>query len=145
MCPQATPKSQKFEGWKHLQAIVDSGAADHVMPDNQVPDYAVREGEARKQGVTYTTADGGELPNMGEKQVQYRTFEGHTLSSLFQVADVRKPLLSVPSLTSSGHDVVFNKRGGTITHPKGDRTMRFRRQGGVYILDMWVPPFQRQG
>ena len=140
-----TPSKPENKGYRHVQAIVDSGAADHVMANDLLPDYIAGENEAMRQGVTYLTADGGEIPNQGEKSVRYKTTEGHEVMSCFQVADVRKPLLSVPSLTAAGHDVVFHKRGGTITHPKGDRKMHFRRQGGVYILDMWAPPFQRQG
>ena len=82
---------------------------------------------------------------MGEKKVSYKTFEGHSACSVFQVADVRRPLLSVPRLTSTGHSVRFNEQGGTITHPGRKGAISFKRRGGLYILDMWVAPFRRQG
>ena len=115
------------------------------MPDDLLPDHVAVEGEAKRQGVSYMTADGGELPNQGEKRVVYKTAEGHHLCSLFQVADVRKPLLSVPSLTNSGHTVTFMAKGGTIVHPGNKKTVHFHKRGGVYVLDMFVPPFTRQG
>ena len=91
------------------------------------------------------TADGGEIPNLGEKRVEYRIHEGLNLCSLFQVADVRKLLLSVPRLTASGHDVCFKEMGGTITHPKRRGMTNFKKRGGVYVFDTWVPPFPRPG
>ena len=91
------------------------------------------------------TADGNEIPNLGELDLAFRTKEGHRCGIKFQVADVRRALLSVPSLTASGHEVTFEKGGGTIIHPEGKKTIQFRRQGGVYVLDMFVAPFQRQG
>ena len=35
--------------------------------------------------------------------------------------------------------------GGAIPRPGGKRAVEFRRRGGVYVLDMWVAPFQRKG
>ena len=115
------------------------------MPDDLLPDYVKVEGEAAKQGVTYLSADGSEIFNLGQKQIRYKTSEQHDILAQFQIADVRRALLSVPALTASGHEVVFEKRGGTIAHPEGKRTIKFRRQGGIYVLDMYVAPFQRQG
>ena len=135
----------EYRDYQRMQAIVDSGAADHVMPDSLLPSHTATEGEAKRLGVTYTTADGGEIPNLGEKKVSYKTFEGHSVCSIFQVADVRRPLLSVHRLTSSGYNVRFSEQGGTITHPDRKGAIGFKRRGGLYILDMWVAPFQRQG
>ena len=99
-CPQRTTediplcslkvatKRPEYQDYRLIQAIVDSGAADHVMPDRLLPDHAAVEGEATRQGVAYTTADGGEIPNLGEKKVAYKTFEGHSACSMFQIADV---------------------------------------------------------
>ena len=138
-------KRPEYQDYKLIQAIVDSGAADHVMPDRLLPDHAVVEGEAKRQGVAYTTADGSKIPNLGEKKVAYKTFEGHSACSMFQIADVRRAFLSVPRLTASGHDVKFQDKGGVISHPERQEVIHFKRQGGLYILDMWVAPFQRQG
>ena len=115
------------------------------MPYRLLPDHAVVEGEATRQGVACTTADGGEIPNLGEKKVAYKTFEGHSACSMFQIADVRRALLSVPRLTASGHDVKFQDEGCVISHPERKEAIHFKRQGGLYILDMWVVSFQRQG
>ena len=142
---KAVTHKPEHKEYQKIQAIVDSGAAAHVMPAGLLPDHTAVEGEAKRQGVSYTTADGGEIPNLGEKAVAYKTFEGHSVRSVFQVADVRRPLLSVPRLTASGHDVKFHDQGGVITHPDRKGAIGFKRRGGLFILDMWVAPFARQG
>ena len=63
----------------------------------------------------------------------------------FEVADVKRPLLSVTSITGKGSKVIFDDKGGQVVGPDGSKTIRFHRRGGVYVLDLWVPPFQRQG
>ena len=45
--------------------LVDSGAAASVIPVGLLDDYAIIEGEGKKNGVMYMTADGGEIPNLG--------------------------------------------------------------------------------
>mgnify|MGYP001343074699 CR=1 FL=1 len=83
-------------------------------------DYPERKGEAFKNQVMYTTADGGEIPNLGEK---------------FQLADVRKPLIAVSALTAKGHKVEFDTTGGWIRPSKG-QPIRFQKQNGVYMMEL---------
>ena len=54
------------------------GAADPVMPDDLLPDYVKEDGEAVKQGVTYLSADGGEIPNLGQKRIRTKLMRGMT-------------------------------------------------------------------
>ena len=132
-------------GYRKLQVVVDSGAAESVIPTQLLDDYPVTEGEAAKAGVKYTAADGGEVFNLGEQYVPFRTQEGHSAKVCFQVTDVRRPLLSVAALTAKGNTVNFGNFGGSIRSSNGKKVMNFRKQQGVYVLDMWIPPFQRQG
>ena len=125
--------------------LVDSGAAANVIPVGLLEDYDVVEGDGKKAGVVYMTADGGEIPNLGEQRVDFKTHEGHEGAIDFQVADVKRPLLSVTAVTKRGNKVTFDESGGTITNPSGDRRIRFHRRAGVYVLDLWVLPFRRQG
>ena len=124
---------------------MDSGAAAHVIPLGLLDDHPVKEGEAKREGVVYMAADGGEIPNLGEQNVTFRTFEGYPGAVDFQVADVQRPLLSATALTQKGSKVEFNGKGGSICSPDGKRKINFQRRGGVYVLDLFVPPFQRQG
>ena len=50
------------------EVIVDSGAADHVMPKGMLTGIATKEKEF---GTKFVAADGGELGNYGRKEVQF--------------------------------------------------------------------------
>ena len=59
-----------FDGEHAVQGevIIDSGAADHVMPKGMLTGIVTREKEA---GTRFVAADGGELGNYGRKDVQF--------------------------------------------------------------------------
>ena len=54
------------------EVIVDSGAADNVMPRGMLESVITREKEA---GVKFVAADGNELGNYGRKEVQFVPLE----------------------------------------------------------------------
>ena len=133
--------NSKTVQYRKIQALVDSGAAAHVLPVATLEDYPTQEGASKKLGISYTTADGNEIPDLGEKLVPFRTQESHECSIKFQVADVKRPLLSVATLLAQGNKIVFDDTGGTIITKDGSKSMRFHLQRGVYVLELWVPPF----
>ena len=50
------------------EVIVDSGAADHVIPKDSLADIPIR---APEEGVRFVAADGAEIGNYGRKDVQF--------------------------------------------------------------------------
>ena len=100
---------------------------------------SVPEGQREHAGAEYVCADGGRIPNLGEKVVRGLTTEGGAMNIKFQVTQVENPLLSVAKLTSAGHSVEFGDHGGVITHGKTRATTTFVKKNGVYVLDVWVP------
>jgi len=143
----------EYKNCKFVEVMVDSGAAESVMPPGRI-DVKVTQGKAAKEGVKYTAADGGEIPNLGEQEMSVYTEEGHQCGMKFQVADVQKPLLSVGQVSAAGNVVEFFKTWGRIVHKDTGRTISFKKKGGVYVLKLWVDqgekngndqmPFQRQ-
>ena len=121
-----------------LVMLVDSGAADHVMPASELPNVDITEGASSKAGVQYTTADGGRLPNLGEQTVKLTVKDGRQVNATFQVADVTRPILSVARLTESGHQVRFHKNGGSIIHRETGHEIPFVNYRGVYVLEARV-------
>ena len=87
----------------------------------------------------YVTADGGRIPNMGEKAVSGLTGDGTKLAINFQVTAVDRPLTAVSKLTAAGCQVLFGKDGGTITHVLTGKVTPFVKMHGVYVLKVWVP------
>ena len=143
-----------FENHVKVKILVDSGAFESVAPPGLFEGVRVEASAASKAGHCYTVADGGEIPCLGEQKIPVTTWEGHRCGLTFQVADVTKALLSVPQLTRTGHEVVFHKTGGIIRHKTSGQEIRFKAEGGVYVLEVWVGPevakksempFQRPG
>ena len=130
--------------YRKVYAILDSGAAENVMPGGILEDYPEVKGEAFKNQVVYTTADGGEIPNLGEKSINFFTREQIPCKIDFQLADVRRPLLAVSALTAKGHTVELSESGGKIKLASG-KEIGVQRRNGVFMLEMWVPPFPGQG
>ena len=48
------------------------------------------------------------------------------------------------ALTAKGNSVAFNDQGGVIIGEDGKR-MTFKKESGVYVLEMYVAPFPGQG
>ena len=128
---------QEYKDCRFIEVMIDSGAAESVIPPRLV-NAPVVQGQAAKDGVQYTTADGGRIPNLGEQQLDVFTKEGHECGLKFQVADVRKPLLAVTQLTAAGNEVHLQKDGGRIVNRNTGRTINFIRKDDVYVLGMWV-------
>ena len=59
------------------EIIIDSGAAECVMPRHMLPEIEER---AAKQGIRFAAANGGEMGNYGRKLIHFcpRSAEGFT-------------------------------------------------------------------
>ncbi len=128
---------------KRILIIVDSGACDHVMPKQMLLHTPINKGTACKGEVMYVSADGGRIPNLGEAKVSMRV-GNQRMCTLFQVADITQPVLSVTKLTEDGHRVNFSRKGGTITSSKSGKTVHFRRYKGVYVLEAEMDTGRRE-
>eukprot|EP00969_Alexandrium_andersonii_P026046 1136931-Alexandrium_andersonii.AAC.1 len=84
------------------------------MPGRLLGNRKVLGSEASREGVHYLAADGGLIPNLGEARLGFLTKEQHRFRITFQVAEVKRPLLAVGTLTKAGNDVHFTSSGGAI-------------------------------
>ena len=131
--------------WKLLPRplVIDSGAAETVMPSDWFPDHATQESPGSKDGVFYTTADGTPIYNEGEKTLTMATLDGDQMRRMtFQLAKVNKALGSVSKIVSNGNRVVFDTDSFMENKWTGERIW-LREDNGVYVLDMRVAPPQR--
>ena len=110
-----------------------------------VPGHPIREGLAKKRGQSYRAANGGIIENEGEWNLKVQTIEGTNCAITMQVAEVKKPLLSVIKLCRKGNEVTFREDGGEIKNIKTGRKMKFYVENGTYKMDMWVAPCAENG
>jgi hypothetical protein len=128
--------------WKEIKMTMDSGACDHVINPEAVNPASVRVNEAVTKGVTYYTASGHPLPNLGEIQVVGQTTDGQAMNMVMQVAGVKKPLASVRKICSAGCRVVFEETGedvgGYVEHKVTGARANFNKEGGTYQMSVWA-------
>ena len=90
-------------------------------------------------GEDYRAANGSIIRRHGEKVVTGKTAaEGESVNIRFQVAEVSRPLLSIPEITSKGHRAEFHKDHGVIFLKTGQQ-IKLRREGNAYFLVMDIP------
>jgi hypothetical protein len=133
-------QAETWQGHECIEALLDSGAGECVCGPQHFAGVSTNSAAGRAgAGVEYVCADGGRIPNLGEKLVGGVSDEGHKLSINFQVACVDRPLIAVSKLTAAGHDVWFGKTHGVITHGATGQSTVFAKKNGVYVLKVWAP------
>jgi hypothetical protein len=142
----ALPVQGKFDdGWRRLSVAVDSGAAETVIPYNEVKEYPVTATEASRSGLNYASATGDPIPNLGEQRLPLCTQEGTLRSMTFQAAPVSRALGSVMRMCRAGHKCVFDDEGSYIENKNTGEVNWLREEDGNYMLDVWVAPNEATG
>ena len=136
-------------GLQRGKITIDSGAAESVMPEGMLHGIKLEESEGSRRGVHYVTANGGKMPNLGEKKVFFRTKDGGTSSVVFQVTHARKPLASVSRIVQKGNRVVFGGDESYIENVVTGRRVPITFENGTYHMDVEfltkpAPGFPRQ-
>jgi hypothetical protein len=125
------------KGSRIIEAVVDSGAEESVAPPKVFPGR-LEPSPMSRAGGRYRAANGARIPNLGQMKVSFINEEGGRCGTLFQVAEVERPLISASQLTASGNQVIFDGNGGRIVNTRTGRTMQLHRRGGVYVLRMKI-------
>ena len=121
--------------------IVDSGAAETVIPASWFPEHPTVESEGSKAGRWYNTADVTPVYNEGEKVLNMTNLDGSVPRRMkCQVCDVGKALASVSKIVHAGNRVVFDEDASYIEDKKDGSRINLRERAGVFVLDAWVAP-----
>ena len=83
------------------------------------------------------------MPNKGEMMLLMDAPNGTDrdtrVETLFQVADVVRPLFSVSKICDRGNNTMtFDKEKAVVRHSKGKIICVFKRQGNLYVAQMKV-------
>jgi hypothetical protein len=84
-----------------------------------------------------TTATGSPIQHFGQRKVKLGLTEDITATATFQIADVRRPILSVAKAVEQGSTVVFAPGSSFLMSPKG-RRVELVRKNGLYVLQAAV-------
>ena len=92
-----------------------------------------------RAGLSYTSANGGEIANLGKTTVKFATPAGQPMKIDLQVGEgLTQPLVSVAHLVDAGNVVTFDKSGGWIRSIRTGKRVRLPRDGNTFYLDMEV-------
>ena len=121
--------------------VVDSGAAETVLPATWSTEHELRENDDSRSGQYYITADGTHIDAMGEKTLTLSTLDwGSTRDMTFQVTGVNKALGSVSKMVKNGNKIVFDAAGSYVENIVTKERLWLREDNGVYVLDVLVAP-----
>ena len=83
--------------------------------------------------------DGGTIPNLGQTQFNLSDIAaGSDLQSIFQIAAVARPFMSVGKICDKGHEITFNNVCAVVKGKDGTELCRFHREpvGGLYVAKL---------
>ena len=121
---------------RKVTVVVDSEAAENVMPRSMFPEIGIRQTERSKNGKGFKGPGGENIKNCGQQVMSVRTLEG------WQVAEVRMPLVSASHIIQAGNDLFIGKDEAYIMNRKKKEKSMVRKEGNVYVLELFVsvPP-----
>ena len=138
--------------WEDVQfeVALDSGSIVNVCHPDDCPGYAITESAGSRAGQNFVVGDGGRLPNMGEWNLNLEApkHQGvNMVSSIFQVAKVTRPLMSVGHICDQGLNVTFGAVYAIVRDAENNEVCRFTRgTSGLDTAKMKLKaPFGRQG
>ena len=80
------------------------------------------------------------MPNMGQQVLNVTLENNSEATTIFQIAEVTRPLVSVARLTAMGNEVIFGVSGGVIKNLRTQEAMPFTKKDGVYVFTLWLRP-----
>ena len=113
--------------WKKVTIIADSGAAENVMPRSIFPEIFTEETERSKSVKGFKGPGGEHIKNYGQQVMSVRTPEGFVRKSTWQVADVRRPLVSASHIIQAGNDSFIGKDVARIMHREKEKSVPGRK------------------
>ena len=121
-----------------FEVALDSGAVIHVCSPADCPGYKLEESPGSRRKQKFQMGDGGTIPNLGQMALNLTDeVADRDLCSVFQIAAVTRPLMSVGKICDEGHKVEFDKEKAVIKHQDGSLLATFLRQpGGLYVAKM---------
>ena len=129
------------ETWedREFEVALDSGFVVHVCAPTDCPRYLLQESPGSRRGQEFLMGDGGTISNLGQKQLNFAdNVVGSDVQSIFQIAAVTRPLMSVGKICDEGHNITFDNVCAVVRSKEGQELCRFLREpcGGFYVAKL---------
>ena len=127
--------------WEKIEATVDSGAADTVGPNSIAEWMKPTETKASKAGLRYNAAEGSEIKNMGEKELNVVNDLGAAGKITVQIGDkINKLLAAVSKIGHAGNKITFFDDDGChrIVNKASGVETKMHEVNGTFKMPLWV-------
>ena len=129
---------------RDVEIILDSGCCEHVMDAEHAPGYRVQPSLGSLRGQNFFVGNGEPIANEGQVNLRFGfagdNGETQNLASVFQIAEVTNPLMSVSSICDKGFTCVFDSKEGRVLDQEGATVCTFDRSGGLYSKTVRLQP-----
>ena len=127
--------------WQDLdiEVTLDSGCVEHVLDAGETPGYCIVASPGSERRQNYVVGNGHKIPNQGEIHLNLEKDIGGNskqLSAVFQVAAIRRPLMSASKICDQDLVCTFDKTKATVSNERGEVVCEFLRRGGRYVANM---------
>ena len=117
--------------------VIDSAADESCWPVGQGDAFPT---VASNRNLMLKTANGGDMRHYGQKEVLFKCgddVKSDPLGLIFQVTDVRKPLLAVRRLVERGNQVVLASGDGEsyVYNTVNKTTVPVKKKGGSFVIE----------
>ena len=126
------------DAWADIEfeVALDSGAVVHVCAPADCPGYSLEQSPGSRRGQEFLMGDGGVIPNLGQKRLNLSDTKAD-MQSVFQIAAVTRPLMSVGKICDEGHTVTFSDAMAVVHNKEGEELCKFHRSnGGLYVAKL---------
>ena len=143
-----------------VNAIMESGAHDIVIPAQMIGANPIRDTKGSKSGYVWHDVKGNTIQNKGESDMQGSSLDGIPLKFVAQVSDeVTKLIMSVRKAVKKGNMVIFGAdmnaikriaKGDSIEenvivdHKTGTKSI-VRDENGMYVYPMIIRRKKKTG
>ena len=117
---------------------IDSGATETVIGPRILLKVPITQSAQSIRGVRYEVANGVQIRNEGEQQVEICTGNNQRRVLALQVCDVNKCLLSTAKLNEAGQRIMLDGDRSYIEDVKSGDKILVRYHNRVYYLKVWV-------
>ena len=86
----------------------------------------------------FVVGNGDRVANQGQDKLRIKSKDddGVLMSSVFQVAEITRPLMSVSRICEQDMIFIFEKTHARVVDGNGTTVARFERDGGLYTCTM---------
>ena len=128
------------DAWRDIEfeVALDSGSVVHVCSIDDCKGYKVGDSPGSRRGQEFLMGDGGTIPNLGQSELNL-TDEAvdRDIKSVFQIAAVTRPLMSVGKICDEGHSVTFDSVMAVVHAAYGSELCKFvRNSSGLYVAKL---------